>query len=176
MWGSAAVCVCLAGLGAGPSAFGGPGAKEDGASGNGGGTTGTGVVMERLIVPTGELHHLPPDAPASSIEEGSAAGESGGETGAASTPGGEYRIGPGDLLQFQSFDDPAISREQVIVLYDGTVSLPLIPDLDLGGATRREAEEAVRLAYTTVFRDPQLSLNVRTAGSKSYYEIGRAHV
>lgn len=87
-------------------------------------------------------------------------------------PPADYVIGPGDILSFQSFDDPALSREQVIVLYDGKITLPLIPDINVDGMTREQAEAAVRTAYEKVFRDPQLAINVRGPQSKFYYVLG----
>jgi len=84
----------------------------------------------------------------------------------------EYTIGPGDVLSFQSFDDPTLTRD-AIVLYDGTLSLPLIPDLDIDGLTRQQAEEAIKAAYADgVFKEPQVSLTIRSSGSKFYYVLG----
>ncbi len=85
---------------------------------------------------------------------------------------GDYTIGPGDLLSFQSFDDPTITRDQVLVLYDGTVSLPLIPNVSVTGMTREQAEAAIQSAYEKVFKAPQVALNVRTTTSKYFYVIG----
>ncbi len=88
-------------------------------------------------------------------------------------PETEYTIGPGDVLSFQSFDDPSLSRESLVVLYDGTLSLPLIPDLEVEGLTRDELEERIRQAYADgVFKEPQVSVSVRTAASKYYYVLG----
>ncbi|MCL4693208.1 MAG: polysaccharide export protein [Candidatus Hydrogenedentes bacterium] len=88
-------------------------------------------------------------------------------------PATEYTVGPGDVLSFQSFDDPSLSRESLVVLYDGTLSLPLIPDLEVAGLTRDELEEKIRQAYADgVFKEPQVSVSVRTAASKYYYVLG----
>ncbi len=84
---------------------------------------------------------------------------------------GEYRIGPGDTLEFQCFNEEALGRE-VVVRYDGRVSLPLIEDIEVGGVTRAESEGLVRLAYAAVFRDPQIALTVRETGSKDYTVVG----
>lgn len=83
-----------------------------------------------------------------------------------------YTLGPGDTLSFQSFDDPTLNRDGVIVLYDGTISLPLITDIQVAGKTRAEAEDAVRQAYGSIFKDPLLALNVRSATSKYFYVLG----
>ena len=71
-----------------------------------------------------------------------------------------------------SFDDPEISRPEVRVLFDGTVSLPLIENVDVGGTTRSEAEALLREAYEEVFRDPQLSLTVNNALGSHFYVMG----
>lgn len=84
---------------------------------------------------------------------------------------GAYRIGAGDTLEFESYNDPALSRE-LVVRYDGVVSLPLIPDMPVSGKTREEAESEVKQAYRRVFKDPQLSLLVRETGSKTYSVVG----
>jgi len=85
---------------------------------------------------------------------------------------GDYRIGAGDMLEFQSFNDEMLSREEVPVRFDGHVSLPLIPDVPVADVTRAEAEERIRAAYRAVFRDPQIALIVREATSKSYSIVG----
>ena len=90
----------------------------------------------------------------------------------AELPQTEYVIGPGDVLSFQSFDDPSLSRPGVVILYDGTISLPLVPDLNVNGMTREQAEETIRAAYQEVFKDPQLALSIQQAASKYYYVLG----
>lgn len=90
----------------------------------------------------------------------------------AELPKTEYTIGPGDVLDFQSFDDPSLSRPGIVILYDGTISLPLIADLNVNGMTREQAEETIRAAYQAVFKDPQLSLSIQLASSKYYYVLG----
>ncbi len=84
---------------------------------------------------------------------------------------GTYQIGAGDTLEFQSFNDENLSRE-LIVKYDGSISLPLIPDLNVLELTREDAEMIIRDAYIKVFRDPQISLLVRDTGSKTFTVVG----
>jgi len=82
-----------------------------------------------------------------------------------------YLIGAGDTLEFQSFNDPLLSRE-LIVRFDGHISLPLIADVNVEGLTREAAETQIREAYRTVFRGPQISLLVQETASKTYALIG----
>ena len=83
----------------------------------------------------------------------------------------DYLIGAGDLLEFLSFDDETLNRE-VTVRYDGHISLPLIPDQNVGSINRATAEENLRAAYARVFRDPQLSLIVKEPTSKTFLVMG----
>jgi len=84
---------------------------------------------------------------------------------------GDYRIGAGDILEFVSFDDESLNRE-VVVRYDGHVSLPRIRDVEVKGLTRREAEEALASAYGKIYRDPDISLTIVSTESKTYTVTG----
>lgn len=86
-------------------------------------------------------------------------------------PDGAYRIGPGDILLFRSFDDITLDTE-VQVRYDGQISLPLIPDLKVADLTRDHAIDLISEAYGDVFQDPTISLTVRSVGSKDYFVMG----
>ncbi|MBI2432322.1 MAG: polysaccharide biosynthesis/export family protein [Candidatus Hydrogenedentes bacterium] len=83
-----------------------------------------------------------------------------------------YRIGPGDQLEFTCFNDVLLSREEVLVRYDGRISLPLIPDIVVAGTTREEAEARVQNAYRSIFRNPRVSILVRGALSKVFTVVG----
>ena len=133
---------------------------------------GTGVdprmVEDSATVPTEELH----GAPSPTGAESAAPAEMDELAPTAFSPlEGTYRIGPGDVLEFRSFDDPDLNQE-VTVRYDGNVSLPLIPDVNVGGATRDEALAMIEQAYLEVFKDPQVSLTVRETNSKSFFVMG----
>lgn len=120
------------------------------------------VSTEGLIPASLQPSDIPPQQAAASPEGG----------GMASAPS-EYTLGPGDTLAFQSFDDPTLSRDQVLVLFDGTISLPLIKqDINVRGKTRAQAEALVVEAYKEIFKEPQLALTVRGATSKFYYVLG----
>lgn len=84
---------------------------------------------------------------------------------------GEYQIEAGDVVEFLSFDDELLSRE-VTVRYDGDISLPMVPDVSVTGLTRGQAEEAIRVAYSVIFREPAISLTVTSPESKTYTVMG----
>ncbi|MCP4641572.1 MAG: polysaccharide export protein [bacterium] len=119
-------------------------------------------VEQRATVPTAELLG----------EEAAVAQEARVAKSSATDPGDvPYAIGPGDMLEFRSFDDPTLNQE-VQVRFDGTVSLPLVPDVRVAGKTRDEALGEIEAAYTDVFKEPQIALTVRATESKTFYVLG----
>jgi len=83
----------------------------------------------------------------------------------------EYVIDSGDILEFIAFDDEDLNRE-VTVRYDGYVSLPRVPDVKVAGMTRLAAQEAIRQAYSQIYREPEISLSIITPASKAYVVTG----
>ena len=83
----------------------------------------------------------------------------------------KYRIGPGDQLRFRSFDDPELSME-VMVRYDGCISLQMIPDMKVEGLTREEAEDLIRDVYSYFYVEPQITLTITTSSSKYFTVMG----
>lgn len=71
-------------------------------------------------------------------------------------------IGPGDLLQVNVLGAPDFDR-QVRVSGDGSLVLPLVGNLQVGGMTIREAEESIaqRLGQGGFFNNPSVSVLVK---------------
>jgi polysaccharide export outer membrane protein len=134
------------------------------------------AAQEEVIIPKDVLHspsgqdqaavdsskpapgQVPPASPAES-----STGAAGAET--------PYKIGPGDILVFRSFDDEKLSG-QVPVRYDGVISLPLVPDIKVEGLTREEAQGAIREAYSRFYFEPQITLTVAEVRSKFFTVMG----
>ena len=83
----------------------------------------------------------------------------------------EYLLGPGDILNFRSFDDPTLST-QVAIRYDGFISLPMISDIKVDGMTREQAIKAVQEAYVVLYKKPHISLSVMDTKSKKFTVMG----
>jgi len=120
------------------------------------------VVKERVVVNTESLYEFPDREPL----------EVSGEEAARETADpGPYKIGAGDVLHLEIFDDTTLNRE-VAVRYDGYLSLPLIEEMRVAGLAPGEAESMVREAYKKVFRDPRVSLTIAEPASKNFYVLG----
>ena len=74
---------------------------------------------------------------------------------------GRYRIGPGDVLRISVFGLDDLTR-RVRVSRDGSVSLPLLGNLQLVGLTPTEAESSVasKLTAGQLVNDPQVTVFV----------------
>lgn len=73
----------------------------------------------------------------------------------------DYRIGPQDLIEIQVFGIDNLKRE-VRVNSKGSISLPLIGTVVLGGLTGQEAEALIASMYEKDYlRDPQVSVFIK---------------
>jgi polysaccharide export outer membrane protein len=93
---------------------------------------------------------------------------------AGKAPGGDYLIGPGDVLEISVWKDANLTRT-VVVLPDGKLSFPLIGEVVVAGRTVEDLrkEMAPRLArYTS---DMVLSIEVKQVNSLIVYVIGRVN-
>ncbi len=90
---------------------------------------------------------------------------------AAAAPEG-YRIGPGDVLQVVVWHEPEASAGEVIVRADGKVSLPLIKELVVAGATPQELEQTITIRLAKFVKEPDVTVVPRAINSRRVYIIG----
>lgn len=130
------------------------------------------VAGESAVVPSAELGLVPEGDQASSFGIRSADGPVDPSTlPTAESVLDAYRIGPGDALDFRFFDDPSLDA-MVRVRYDGCISLPLAPDVKVSGLTREEASALLEEAFSAHYTNPQLTLSIVEAVSKSFTVMG----
>lgn len=80
---------------------------------------------------------------------------------------GAYRIGVDDRLRIDVVDHPALSREQLLVLPDGTISTPETGRLPAAGQTVEELAQAVAAALRRAFvRDPRVAVAVQQGDAR----------
>ena len=70
-----------------------------------------------------------------------------------------YTLGPGDSLQIDLFQLPQYSGEQEVQV-DGSLNLPLVGRVAVGGLTLDQAAAVLSEAYSDVLRRPLVSLNL----------------
>lgn len=96
-------------------------------------------------------------------------------------PAAAYRLGPTDVIAVNIYlhpdlDVPASSAASTIggamVTSDGSVQLPLIGDIHVGGLTLRQAQRAMIRAYRVYLKNPKVAVQLVQARSLRYYLLG----
>ena len=85
---------------------------------------------------------------------------------------GEYRVGPGDVLDIRVFEVEELSKPAV-VSPRGTVSLPLIGEVLVGHMTTIEIEARLKQLYEIdLLQDPQINVSVQEFHSQPVSVLG----
>ena len=78
-----------------------------------------------------------------------------------------YRVGVGDILRIQVSDHAELDRDEIGVLPDGSVSLPLIGTLPVMGLTLAEIARAAEAGYSKArLRDPRVVISITRSQSR----------
>ena len=82
------------------------------------------------------------------------------------------RSGPGDSVEIEILGTPT-SRAVTLVGPDGKIYYHLLPGLDVWGLTLKQTRDLVEKQLAKYLSDPQVSLTLRTVGSKYVWLLGR---
>jgi polysaccharide export outer membrane protein len=80
-------------------------------------------------------------------------------TAAAAAAGSEYKLGPGDQIRVQVFQNPDLTVE-ARVSEQGTISYPLVGSVNIGGSTIGQAEQKIAGALKSgnYLKQPQVNI------------------
>ena len=92
----------------------------------------------------------------------------------AGEEGGDYLIGPGDILDISVWKDETLTRT-VVVLPDSKISFPLIGEVVAGGKTVAQLKKEIEGKLAPFVPDITLSLEVKQVNSVLIYVIGRVN-
>ncbi len=93
---------------------------------------------------------------------------------AAVVHAGEYRIGPGDVLDISVWKNPDLTK-QVAVLPDGNIHFPLVKELKVEGITVDELENMLISKIKKYVPEPDLSISIVQVNSMLIYVIGKVN-
>ena len=95
------------------------------------------------------------------------------------SPDNAYILGPDDTISIYVYLHPELdvptpnaSSNGALITSDGTVGLPLIGNIKLGGLTLPQAQTVLTNAYATYITNPKVSIQVQTPQSLRYYLLG----
>ncbi len=89
----------------------------------------------------------------------------------------EYKVGPNDVLEITLWEPDRVTRQEVDVLPDGTISFSFMQDLNVDGMTLKEIRETLTEYLGSYIRDPRISIRMQYYHSKwaTISGPGRAH-
>ena len=91
----------------------------------------------------------------------------------AQDSGSNYRLSPNDLIEMRVFQEPDLDS-RVRIGGDGSVTLPLVGTVPLGGKTVNEASDFLRRKYGERFLvNPQLTVTVTDYSKKRFTVLGQ---
>ena len=89
----------------------------------------------------------------------------------AIVPGGDYIIGPQDVLAINVWKEPEISRA-VPVRPDGKISLPLVGDIVASGLTPMQLEKEISEDLKAYIANPEVTVIVQAVNSRKFNIVG----
>lgn len=94
--------------------------------------------------------------------------------GAGEVPGGEYEIGPEDLLEIYVWKEKDLQRE-VLVRPDGWLTFPLVGNISAKGKTAQVLQEEIAARLRKYIPDPNVSVSVKKVASYKVFVIGKVN-
>ena len=80
----------------------------------------------------------------------------------------EYRIGVDDVIRVSTWQNPDLSVDSVPVSPDGTVSLPLIGNIEVNGLTNTEAAKKIEEKMARYVKEPRVTVTVTQPRNQEY--------
>jgi polysaccharide export outer membrane protein len=94
--------------------------------------------------------------------------------GAGSVPGGDYEIGPDDLLEISVWKEKDLQRE-VLVRPDGWLTFPLVGNIRAKGRTALDVQEEITTRLRKYIPDPVVSVSIKKVAGYKIYVIGKVN-
>lgn len=94
--------------------------------------------------------------------------------GAGRVPGGDYEIGPEDLLEVSVWKEKDLQRE-VLVRPDGWLTFPLVGNIRAKGRTALDVQEEITTRLRKYIPDPVVTVSIKKVAGYKIYVIGKVN-
>lgn len=94
--------------------------------------------------------------------------------GSGPAPGGDYEIGPEDLLEISVWKEKDLQKE-VLVRPDGWLSFPLVGDIHAHRKTPKQIEDEIRERLRKYIPDPVVNVSVKRIAGYKIFVIGKVN-
>ena len=95
--------------------------------------------------------------------------------GAAQSAGGDYRIGPEDVLEISVWKEPELQLKEVLVRPDGWITFPLVGNVKAKGRTAQEIHDEITERLRKYVPDPVVTVSVKKVAGYKIFVIGRVN-
>jgi len=92
--------------------------------------------------------------------------------GSGEAPGGDYTIGPEDLLQIDVWKEKDLQRE-VLVRPDGWITFPLVGNISAKGKTAQQVQDEISTRLRKYIPDPDVTVSVKKVAGYKIFVIGK---
>ncbi|MEE4298332.1 MAG: sugar transferase [Pseudomonadales bacterium] len=83
-----------------------------------------------------------------------------------------YRLGTGDVLRINVFNEPGLERIEVTVDGAGEIQLPVLERVAVAGMTTAELQDVLKAGYADTFVEPWVVVQIAAARSRPVYLLG----
>jgi len=84
----------------------------------------------------------------------------------------EYKIGVGDILRINTWEEPNLSLEAAMVRSDGKITFPLLDDIQAQGSTTMELKAKIEKMLAEYVEAPNVTITLANPVSQRFYILG----
>jgi len=95
--------------------------------------------------------------------------------GAGQSKGGEYQIGPEDVLEISVWKEQDLQLKEVLVRPDGWITFPLVGNVKAKGRTAQEIHDEITERLRKYIPEPVVTVSVKKVAGYKVFVIGRVN-
>ena len=95
--------------------------------------------------------------------------------GAGQPHGGDYQIGPEDVLEISVWKEQDLQLKEVLVRPDGWITFPLVGNIEAKGRTAQEIHDEITERLRKYIPDPVVTVSVKKVAGYKIFVIGKVN-
>lgn len=89
--------------------------------------------------------------------------------------GGDYKIGPEDVLEISVWKEKDLQLQEVLVRPDGWITFPLVGNVKAQGRTAQEIHDEITARLRKYIPDPVVTVSVKKVAGYKVFVIGKVN-
>lgn len=95
--------------------------------------------------------------------------------GASQKPGGDYKIGPEDVLEISVWKEKDLQLQEVLVRPDGWITFPLVGNVKAQGRTAQQIHDEITARLRKYIPNPVVTVSVKKVAGYKVFVIGKVN-